>query len=151
MTKPEASLLARRLDHLFRTITRDNGRPYSYRAAAEAINAKAGEKLMSANYLMYLRKGERDTPSHERLLAIADFFGVPTSYFTDETTSEDPTAEAALLAALGDRGVRSVAVRAAGLPPEDLEAIIGLIDNARRLRGLPSVEENRDKPSPRLH
>ena len=39
--------------------------------------------------------------------------------------------------ALRDQGVRNLAVRAAGLSTGSLQAILGMVEQARRLEGLP--------------
>ncbi|SEG49129.1 hypothetical protein SAMN04489712_105516 [Thermomonospora echinospora] len=84
---PDPGPIARRLDHLFRTVhPRDRG-PYTHKEAAEAINAAAGEQVISPAYLWQLRKGTRTEPGHKRLVAIAKFFGVDVTYFTDDQTA----------------------------------------------------------------
>lgn len=133
----DPGLLARRLDHLFHTkLHAEEGRPYTYREAAEGINALAGQKLISANYLMYLRTGQRARPGHDRLVAIADFFGVDVTYFSAADTNERQE----LLDLLRSEGVRAITRHSAGLSEDSLKLILGMIDNARRLEGLPPVE-----------
>ena len=69
--------------------------------------------------------------------ALADFFGVPPSYFFDEDAAHVVDAELELLVALRDGAVRDVALSAAGLSQQSLAAIQAMIDQARRLEGLP--------------
>lgn len=136
---PAPGLLAHRLDQLFHTkLHPEEGRPYTYREAADAVNALAGQKLISANYLMYLRTGQRTKPSHDRLVAIGNLFGVDVSYFTAKDTGERQE----LLDLLRDNGVRAVTRHAAGLSADSLRHILGMIDNARRLEGLPAVRSD---------
>jgi transcriptional regulator with XRE-family HTH domain len=136
---PNAGLLAQRLDELFHTkLHPEEGRPYTYREAAEAINELAGEKIISANYLMYLRTGQRARIGHDRLMAIARFFGVDVSHFSASDTHERQE----LLGILQDAGVRSIARHSAGLSAEALKNILGLIDAARRIEGLPPVGDH---------
>jgi transcriptional regulator with XRE-family HTH domain len=47
---------------------------------ADAINAQAGVKIISAAYLSRLQTGQRAEPSDSRLVAIARFFGVDIDY-----------------------------------------------------------------------
>lgn len=129
--------LASRLEHLFATVHPADRKPYTLREVAEAINTKAGTKLISPNYLWQLRNGERTEPSHTRLTAIADFFGVDVSYFSNDRAAQQVDEQLDIVVALRDAGVRALALRAAGLSPQSLTAILGMIENARRLEGLP--------------
>lgn len=146
----EPGNLARRLERLFATAHPPWRGPYSTKEAAAAINEAAGTQVISYNYLYQLRRGTKTEPGHSRLAAIARFFGVPVSYFTDD---EDDAVRAveqleaqAITAALRDQGVRDVAFRAAGLSPASLAAVLSVIDNARRLEGLPPIDAE-DQPA----
>jgi transcriptional regulator with XRE-family HTH domain len=133
--------LAQRLERLFTTVHPPDRGPYSLREAAQAINQAAGRPLISYNYLYQLRKGLKTEPGHTRLAAIARFFGVPVTYFSDDDEAARIEAQLELATALRDAGVREVAARVAGLSPASIQAILGVIDNARRLEGLPSADE----------
>jgi len=136
--------LAEKLERLFRTIhPRDRGE-YSFEEAADAIRARGGPTI-SATYLWQLRRGLRDNPTKHHLEALADFFGVSPAYFFDESAVERIDAELDLLAALRDASVRHLALRAFGLSPESLRAITEIVDNVRKLEGLPEP----DTPRPR--
>lgn len=130
-------VLAQRLDHLFSTVHPPDRGPYTLREAAEAINQTAGSKVMSAAYLAQLRNGQRTEPSHSRLAAIGRFFGVDVQYFSDDATARRTDEQLALLVELRDSKVRGIALRAAGLSDASLEAVRAVIENARRLEGLP--------------
>lgn len=131
----QAGVIAGRLDHLIRTVHPAGRGPYTLREIAAAVNAEAGTTLISAAYISQLRTGQRAEPSHSRLAALARFFGVNVGYFSGEA-AEEP-GQAALMVALRDTGVRSVAIRVAGLSEPSLAAIRAVIENARRLEGLP--------------
>ena len=131
------SVIAGRLDHLFATVHPAGRGPYTLREVADAINAEAGENIISAAYLSQLRTGQRAEPSHSRLSAIARFFGVEIDYFSSETAAGEADRQLEFLVAMRDAGVRSVALRAAGLSEASLAAIGAVIENARRLEGLP--------------
>jgi transcriptional regulator with XRE-family HTH domain len=139
----EPGTLARRLERLFATAHPPWRGPYTTKEAAAAINEAAGTQVISYNYLYQLRRGTKTEPGHSRLAAIARFFGVPVSYFTDDENAAaravEQLEEREVAAALRDQGVRDVAFRAAGLSPGSLAAILSVIDNARRLEGLPPV------------
>jgi transcriptional regulator with XRE-family HTH domain len=138
-TAQEAGLgtLARRLQHLFDTVRAPGRGPWSVSEAVEAINQAAGRPLMSYNYLYQLKRGTKKEPSHTRLAAIARHFGVPVAYFDDDQAAAEIDAQLELAAALRDEGVRHIAFRAAGLSPASIQAVLGVIENARRLEGLP--------------
>jgi transcriptional regulator with XRE-family HTH domain len=131
------NVIAQRLDHLFATVHPAGRGPYTLREVADAINAEAGENIISAAYLSQLRTGQRAEPSHSRLAAIARFFGVEIDYFSGETAAGEADRQLEFLVAMRDAGVRSVALRASGLSEASLAAVRAVIENARRLEGLP--------------
>ena len=134
---PPRGVLAERLDLLIATVHPAGRGPYTLREIASAINAGAGTSLISAAYISQLRTGQRTEPSHSRLVALARFFGVDTGYFSAEVTAEEATRQLEVLAALRDDAVRSVALRAAGLSESSLAAVRAVIEQVRRLEGLP--------------
>jgi transcriptional regulator with XRE-family HTH domain len=135
-------VLAERLDLLIATVHPAGRGPYTLREIASAINAEAGASLISAAYISQLRTGQRTEPSHSRLAALARFFGVETGYFTGEVTTGEASRQLEIQAALRDDAVRSVALRAAGLSESSLAAVRAVIENARRLEGLPGDGKN---------
>jgi transcriptional regulator with XRE-family HTH domain len=137
-TRPPKGLFAHRLDYLFRTVHPKNRGPYTPAEVAEAINASAGERVISGTYLWLLRIGDRDNPTLRHLTAIAKFFGVPPVYFLPDDTDDDTSLPAEVVAALTDDKVRDLALRAAGLSDRTLRAIAGMVDSARAVEGLPS-------------
>ncbi len=134
-------VIAQRLDHLFATVHPRGRGPYTLREAADAINQAAGTRLISPTYLWQLRNGQRTEPSHSRLAAIAEFFGVDVRYFSHDETAQRTDEQLDLLVALRDSGVKTIALRAAGLSGSSLETIRAVIENARRLEGLPDDPE----------
>jgi transcriptional regulator with XRE-family HTH domain len=140
-TRPPKGLFAQRLDNLFRTVHPKDRGPYTPAEVADAINAAAGERVVSATYLWLLRTGERSNPTLRHLTAIAKFFGVPPVYFLPGTDiGADQTAlPSEVLAALTDDKVRHLALRAAGLSDRSLKAIADMVDSARTVEGLPSA------------
>jgi ESX-1-secreted protein regulator len=132
-----ASSFSARLDHLFRTVHPQGRGEYSYREVARAIEVDHGTTI-SASYLNQLRTGVKDNPTKRHIEALAAFFGVPPSYFFDDGDAARIDKELDLLAALRDSGVRQIAMRAAGLPPEGLESVRQIIELARNVSGLPA-------------
>lgn len=141
---PSEPTLGDRLEHLFRTIVRSDGREYSNEEVAATIARDQGVSI-SASYLWYLRTGQRDNPTLKHLTALARFFGVPPAYFFDEQARAEVEAELALLSAMRDAGVRDIALRAAGLSPASLEAIREVISRVRQLEGLPGKRSSGTK------
>lgn len=131
--------LARKIDHLFRTIHPGGRGEYSFEEVAEAIRQQGGPTI-SATYLWQLRRGLRDNPTKKHIEALADFFGVPPAYFFDDDAMARVDAELELLTALRDGGVRQVALRASGLSPASLEAIRDMVERVRQLEGLPEAQ-----------
>jgi transcriptional regulator with XRE-family HTH domain len=135
-TRPPEGHFAERLDRLFRTVHPKDRGPYTPADVAEAINAEAGERVVSGTYLWLLRTGQRDNPTMKHLIAIARFFGVPPTYFFPDDTVEQDAVPAEVVAALSDDKVRDMALRAAGLSDRSLTAITDMINSARALEGL---------------
>jgi ESX-1-secreted protein regulator len=138
-TRPPKGLLAQRLDYLFRTIHPKDRGPYTPAEVADAINAAAGGRVVSATYLWLLRTGERDNPTLRHLTAIANFFGVPPVYFLPDTGTDDTALHAEVVAALTDDKVRDLTLRAAGLSDRSLQAIADMVDSARSVEGLAAL------------
>ena len=135
-TRMPQGVLAERLDHLFRTLHPADRGPYTPAEVADAINAAAGDRVVSATYLWLLRTGQRDNPTIRHLTAIARFFGVPATYFLPDAERHDEI-PADVLAALTSDRIRDLALRAAGLSERSLKAIADMIDSARTVEGLP--------------
>ncbi len=141
-TPSEPGPLAHRLEHLFQTVHPKGGKPYTNVEVADAINAAAGEKVISQAYVWQLRKGIKDNPTKRHLAALAAFFGVSVLYFFEDEAEDGGTAPATKVdLALRDDAVKEVALRAAGLSDETLKTIQDMIDRARTLEGLPSVDK----------
>ena len=131
------TLLADRLDHLFRTVHPKDRGPYTHAEVAEAINAAAHDSVISATYVWQLRTGRRDNPTRRHLSALAAFFGVSPVYFFDDAEAGRDAVQAELITALKDDSVREMTLRAAGLSDRALKAIRDMIESARAVEGVP--------------
>jgi transcriptional regulator with XRE-family HTH domain len=153
-TPARSAPLADRLNYLFDTVRRPDGKPYTNQEVAEAITA-SGTTHLSHNYLHQLRNGSRGLTgrtSRDKLHAIAEFFGRPPAYFDDPALAARADAQADLLALLRDHGVRQVATHAAGLPPAFLDAVVTLLQQTRAALGLPPITPpGPDVPAQRAH
>ncbi|UMO99884.1 helix-turn-helix domain-containing protein [Amycolatopsis sp. EV170708-02-1] len=126
--------LAEKLDHLFAHVTRRNGTEFTYEEVASAITAEG--VTISQSYVWQLRKGKKDNPTLKHLQGLADFFGVPVTYFFNEGVSdrvdrqlEYLRAEQARLRELAETDeVRLMAMRAGELTTDRRELVKNLLD-----------------------
>lgn len=133
-----AGTLAERLQHLIATVHPRGRGPYSSAEIVEGVNA-LGAARISGTYLSEMRNGKKEDPSHSKLQAIAQFFGVPVAYFYDEKVAQATDDQLALLEKLRDVGVRKVALRADGLSADSLDAVSRMLDQMRALENLPAA------------
>lgn len=134
-------VLAVRLDDLFRTV-RPKGKHWTNADVAEELKRVNPDLRVGGVYLSQLRTGKRSNPSPDLLAALARFFGVSVSYFFDDEVAKSVLSEVAAIEALRQAGVRAVAMRAAGMKKENLEAITVIMDQYRQLQGLPPVTDS---------
>ena len=134
---PRPRTVAEKLDRLFQVMS-PKGRPYSYQQVADAINARSAETGVTLSHatIWQLRTGRFTDPRLSHLQGLADFFGVPIGYFTDDEVAARVDTDLDLVAAMRDAGVRQVALRARGLSPQTLQALTAMVEAARRLEGL---------------
>ncbi|EFG78673.1 toxin-antitoxin system, antitoxin component, Xre family [Mycobacterium parascrofulaceum ATCC BAA-614] len=130
--------LAVKLNKLFEIMRKPTEPPLSNAAAAEAITKATGVSISSA-YIWQLRNGIKTNPTVQHLRAIADFFGVPASYLIDRDTDQQIEAQLTLIQAIRDSGVRDLALRTAGLTPEAISSLAAIVDQVRKLHGLPPM------------
>jgi transcriptional regulator with XRE-family HTH domain len=130
--------LAQRLDNLFRSVRRSDGREYSHREVAEAITS-SGEPI-SHSYIGQLRAGDKDNPTIKHLRALARFFGVPVEYFTNEEIAADVDRELRTLTAMKELQIKTVALRSTLLP----EAERSLAELARIVEVIREIEKEHD-------
>ncbi|WP_433652043.1 helix-turn-helix domain-containing protein [Micromonospora zamorensis] len=143
MTEPEARAgshpprgLAEKVDHLFRHVHPAGRRPFTHPEVAAAVGLSTG--LLSA-----LRTGKNTNPTKDTLERLASFFGVPVTYFFDDQTSDQITAQLALAALIRDAGIARAATRMAGLSRGSVEAVTALTEQLRRLEGLEGDPDGR--------
>jgi transcriptional regulator with XRE-family HTH domain len=122
--------LAQRLDHLFRTVRKPDGKEYSLREVADAIT-EAGDSISHA-YVGQLRSGEKDDPRMSHLRGLASFFGVPVTYFFDEDRAAEVDRDLEVLLALKDGGVRVIAQQARGLSTGNQDVVLQIIKQLAR-------------------
>ncbi|WP_042366849.1 helix-turn-helix domain-containing protein [Streptacidiphilus neutrinimicus] len=141
---PQGSI-AKRLQWLFENVHPSGRGPYTPTEVAQGIREAAGEQgtTLGASTIAALRSGARDNPSSETLRALAGFFGVKPSYFLDdEEAAEHTQAKVTAIAAMIDNQVLSVALRAKGLSPDSLRMVATVLNQARKLEGLPAPDDD---------
>lgn len=138
-TQDDRPALGERLDSLFHT-SRPQGKRWTNDEVAAALKRDNPSLRVSGAYLSAIRTGKRDNPSPELLSALAKFFGVSSAYFYDHDYQDDVVKQLAMLDELRQAGVRSIALRAVGLPQESLDAVAAVMDQIRKLQSLPPVD-----------
>ena len=130
-TLPPAATLAARLNELF-SVVHPNGRPaLTDTEVAEAVTARG--TAITTGQIAALRSGAWGTPARRQLRCLADFFGVPSAYFTDDTVAARVSEDLAILKAFRDVGARQIALRAvADLDDEALSALAPMIEHLGR-------------------
>jgi transcriptional regulator with XRE-family HTH domain len=124
-------------------LSRPQGRPWTNDEVAAEIKKSAPTVKVSGAYLSAIRNGKRLQPSHDLLIALAKFFGVAPAYFFDPDGADRISRQLAALDELRQAGVRSIALRAIGLPTDSMDAVTAVLDQMRKLQGLPPVPEER--------
>jgi transcriptional regulator with XRE-family HTH domain len=141
MTDKHERAFAELLDYLFREVHPKGRGPYTYAEVAQGIRETSGVTI-SASAIQQLRTGTNTNPKMQTIKALAAFFGVPAGYFFDEQVAERTRAEIQVVAAMRDHEVRRVALRASGLSTSSLHMLNTVIEQARRLEGLPGGQED---------
>ncbi|MFD6153590.1 Secondary metabolite protein [Streptomyces sp. NPDC060243] len=142
MTETNAARsFAELLDYLFREVHPKGRGPYTYAEVSQRIR-ESSDIAVSASAIQQLRTGINTNPKMQTIRSLASFFGVSPAYFFDEEEAERQRAEIQVLAAMRDRDVRNVALRANGLSASSLQMLATVIDQARKLEGMPEDVEN---------
>ncbi|HTQ21518.1 transcriptional regulator [Mycobacterium sp.] len=129
-----STTFASRLNRLFDTVYPPGRGPHT---SAEVIAAlKAEGVTMSAPYLSQLRSGNRTNPSTATMAALANFFRIKSTYFTDDEYYEKLDSELSWLTTMRDDGVRRIALKSYGLSPKSQDDLVERVDELRRAEHL---------------
>jgi transcriptional regulator with XRE-family HTH domain len=138
--------LAEKIDRLFTAIRPEGRREYSYEEVSAGIRQR-GIAPVSNTTLWELRTGKLDNPKMRTIEALADFFGVPVTYFfANEPEAARIYAQLALLPAHADSAVQRIALRAVDLSPDTLEMLGQIIEQVRRLEGVHDSRQGMRQP-----
>jgi len=132
----EERSFAERLAHLIATVPPPDRKPYSYREIATGVADQTGVS-MSATHVQQLAVGARKDPKRSHIQALAQFFGVPVTYFFDEEVAGQVDRQVEDVVAWRDTEARNLAQRAMRLSPRDRETVTALLDQ------LSSYDDNR--------
>ena len=105
--------IAERLRHLLDTYRRPNGKPWSIRQIVARLHTQ-GHPAITRNIITALVNGTVTDPKSSHLLALADFFQVPVTYFFEpqDAVAEE---EALISLAMQDTQIRRIVVETARL------------------------------------
>ena len=136
--------LADKIDQLFQTRTRADGRQYSYQDVEQGT-----DHAVTAAYVWKLRTGAATNPGYRVLEALAHFFHVPMDYFAAETPISDTQLQHLKLAAELDKaGVAQIALRASQLDERGRRAVLDMLDYVFQLRQEEEAAHETDTPPP---
>ena len=136
-TGPATGDLSYKLNRLFATMHPRGRGEYTLQEVIDGIRAQGGPTL-SITYLWQLRHGVKDNPTKQHLEALAQFFGVNPAYFFDRKVAARVEEQLDLLAAMRDAGVYNIAQRASELDPGGRRTVTVMIEELRRMQGLPT-------------
>ncbi|UGY92297.1 hypothetical protein [Streptomyces gobiensis] len=128
-----------RLNELIQAMYPDERKRPGYARLAKEISDTTGGAI-SGTYLWELATGKKRNVTLEQLDVLARFFGVPPEYFLNEEASERVRAHLALATALRDAKVRNLALRAEGLSQASLDALLTMVNEARKVQNLPKLD-----------
>lgn len=134
-----AGVLARRLRALIEALYPDERTRPGYARLAQEIRERTGGSI-SGTYLWELTTARKRNVTIEQLGILSKFFGVPPEYFLSDEVAERVDAQLALVTALHDAKVRTLALRANGLSPATLDALLIMVNEARRVEKLSPIE-----------
>ncbi len=123
----EERSFADRLSRLIATVHPPDRKPYSYREIVQGVADLTGV-TMSATHVQQLAVGARRDPKRSHIQALAQFFGVPVTYFFDDEVAGQVDQQVADVVAWRDTEARAMAQRAMMLSPRDRETVSALMD-----------------------
>ncbi len=141
----EGRSFAERLAHLIATVHPPDRKPYSYREIATGVADRTGVS-MSATHVQQLAVGARKDPKRSHIQALAQFFGVPVTYFFDDEVAGRIDNQVEDVVAWRDTEARTLAQRAMRLSPRDRETVTALLDQLGSYDETRRREGRRRKP-----
>lgn len=127
----ELGTLAEKLEYLFEHRHLGRDRPFTLQEVV-AQARESGGPTISIGFLHALRTGKSDNPTVQHLQALASVFGVPIEFFIKDEVAAQLAPQLKLLTLLRERGVTSIAMRAADLSPAARDTLLAVIDALER-------------------
>lgn len=120
--------IADKIDLLFKTITKPNGKAYSYQDVAELA-----EGAVTRAAIWKARTGKTENPGRRLLGALSEAFQVPPEYFSDEqvTAKDIPRYQKQYRS---DVLVEQIALRSSGIDNEGKQAILEMVAYVQKLQ-----------------
>lgn len=128
---PELGTLAEKIEYLFQHVHPGKDRPYTLQEVVAKARELAGPTI-SIGFLHALRTGKSDNPTIQHLQALAGVFNVPVEFFFSDDVTARLVPQLKLLALLQERGVTSIALRAADLSPAARDTLLAVIEALER-------------------
>lgn len=144
----ELRTLAEKIEYLFQHVHPGKDRPYTLQEVVAKARESAGPTI-SLGFLHALRTGKSDNPTIQHLQALATVFNVPVEFFFSDDVTARLAPQLKLLALLQERGVTSIALRAADLSPAARDTLLAVIDALERQAsssGRASVDTSSGEP-----
>jgi len=131
-----------KLDRLFATVRNpETNEPFTVKEVAAHLPANIPG--VTPAFLSQLRRGEKRNPGVELVNSLARIFGVPATYFTDDSIAERVDEQLTTLYAMRDLQdvmkdphIPILAARARGLSPSVMGQLLELVKTFRELEGL---------------
>jgi transcriptional regulator with XRE-family HTH domain len=111
-------MLADKLERLFEEVRKPDGSKYTQTEVVEGTNG-----VLTRVYLWKLRTGRATNPGFHIIKAIADFFGVDTTYFSDSEEASETE-----LSIQRGRYVDEIQARAYQMDERSRKAILDMMD-----------------------
>jgi transcriptional regulator with XRE-family HTH domain len=141
--------LTERLNTLFETVRRPDGRPWSAAEVAQQVTERGTP--IGESFIMELRRGRRANARPVKLRALADFFGVPLTYFYAEDDRPPDPEEAVLRDLEDDPELRQVLLLCAKTlrrgNPADVAAIRSVLKVLDRVQRAAEAEQPTPEPA----
>ncbi|MET9145447.1 MULTISPECIES: hypothetical protein [unclassified Streptomyces] len=142
--RPLLRAFGQRLNELIAALHPDERKRPGYARLAKEIRETTGGTI-SGTYLWELATGKKRNVTLEQLDVLAEYFGVPPDYFLSDDVAERVNSQLRLAVALRDSRVRNLALRAEGLSPATLDAVLTIVEEARKVQNLgPSHDDGND-------
>lgn len=143
----EPKSLAERVDWLFQTITHTDGIEYTFQEV-DAGTAAHGHRL-TTTAIWKIRRGETKNPGYLALRSLARFFGVPVSFFYDESLDEETLDRYRMATALQRPRVAEIAFRASKLDDDVQQVVLEMMKHmasSRRADVSESIPHSSNSP-----